>query len=651
MSKPTLIGDFLHRIKRPIELKSNEKYKLVTVKLKHKGVVLREEKLGSEIKSKMYRVMSGDFILSGIDARNGAFGIVPRELDGAIVTNDFWYFDIDEDVVDKHFFLELTSTKWFDEICRKGSDGTTQRIRLQKNKFFDQTVFLPSLDRQREFVDRFKKFKAGKAPLGEEILFQKELLEKLRLQILQEAIEGKLTEDWRVDNPNSDLGNGLNKYLGCQKTRPEKTTKKKRQKQLPPITTDDIPFSLPKGWQCARIGELFEVVRGSSPRPKGDPRYWTKQETPYHWISIADFNAYGKSGVLRGSKEYLTEEGTRFSREVMIGDLLIACSGSVGKSIMSGINGYIYDGLMAIRNIQEPTVRDFLNLFLKFKEKQTHLLASGATWQNINTEILNNYVVALPPLAEQREIVSKVDRLFCYCDQLDRLIAECQSNKDRLTQAVLREAFATTPDIEGVITKESPENIISSKPDRVDYYKRTLLAAEIVSQLHEEPTLGHLKLQKLIFLCQKTQDMQLPTNFLQQAAGPYDPRMARSIDKQLRDKKWFDYRKGELNKYKPLDEAGSHKGDFEKYFADDLSAISRIIDLFRRARSEEMEAVATLYACWEELLQSGNEVSNELLTTKFYAWSEQKSRFPVEKLEKTISWMTDNGIVPAREAS
>lgn len=129
----TLIGDFLLRIRRPINLIASKKYKLVTIKMNHKGVVLREEKLASNIKSKMYKVNEGDFILSGIDARNGAFGIVPKELDGAIVTNDFWYFDIDEDVVDKHFFLELTTTQWFDEICRKGSDGTTQRIRLQKN--------------------------------------------------------------------------------------------------------------------------------------------------------------------------------------------------------------------------------------------------------------------------------------------------------------------------------------------------------------------------------------------------------------------------------------------------------------------------------------------------------------------------------------
>ena len=76
MSNPVLIGDFLHRIRRPIDLDPASRYKLVTVKLYHKGVVLREEKLGSEIKSKMYQVKEGDFILSGIDARNGAFGIV-----------------------------------------------------------------------------------------------------------------------------------------------------------------------------------------------------------------------------------------------------------------------------------------------------------------------------------------------------------------------------------------------------------------------------------------------------------------------------------------------------------------------------------------------------------------------------------------------
>ena len=77
MAKEYLIEDILTRIKRPIELEDNKEYELVTIRSKHRGVVPRGAKKGFEIKSNMYKVKSGDFILSGIDARHGAFGIIP----------------------------------------------------------------------------------------------------------------------------------------------------------------------------------------------------------------------------------------------------------------------------------------------------------------------------------------------------------------------------------------------------------------------------------------------------------------------------------------------------------------------------------------------------------------------------------------------
>ena len=101
------INDFLFRKRIPVDIDPETEYSLVTIKLYHKGVVLREKKKGALLGSKMYRVSMGDFILSGIDARNGAFGIVPEELDGAIVTNDFWYFDVDETKVKRDFFMIL----------------------------------------------------------------------------------------------------------------------------------------------------------------------------------------------------------------------------------------------------------------------------------------------------------------------------------------------------------------------------------------------------------------------------------------------------------------------------------------------------------------------------------------------------------------
>jgi len=85
------IGDILERRKTLIEIKADEEYKLVTVKLYHKGVTLRKVVQGSALSSsKMHSVKAGEFILSGIDARHGAFGIIPAELEGAVVSNDFW---------------------------------------------------------------------------------------------------------------------------------------------------------------------------------------------------------------------------------------------------------------------------------------------------------------------------------------------------------------------------------------------------------------------------------------------------------------------------------------------------------------------------------------------------------------------------------
>ena len=173
------ISDCLNRIRRPVEIEDEKEYTLVTVRLWHGGVVERCVKSGNEIRAKrMYEVKSGDFILSGIDARNGAFGIVPPELDGAVVTNDFWYFDVNTDVILKELFLALTRTKWFDHICRVGSDGTTQRIRLQKDKFFNQKIDLPRIEEQPGLLSKFESYEMTNACIRDKINKQKALLSK-----------------------------------------------------------------------------------------------------------------------------------------------------------------------------------------------------------------------------------------------------------------------------------------------------------------------------------------------------------------------------------------------------------------------------------------------------------------------------------------
>lgn len=91
------IGDFLKRNKTQITVKDDVVYKRVTIKIRNGGVIQRDEEVGKNIGTKkQYVVSEGQFILSKIDARNGAMGIIPRELDGAIVTQDFLPYDIDK---------------------------------------------------------------------------------------------------------------------------------------------------------------------------------------------------------------------------------------------------------------------------------------------------------------------------------------------------------------------------------------------------------------------------------------------------------------------------------------------------------------------------------------------------------------------------
>lgn len=432
------IGEFLHRIKRPIALDSNKKYKLVTIKMKHNGVVLRHEKSGSEIKSKMYQVKTGDFILSGIDARNGAFGIVPPELNGAIVTNDFWYFNIDEAIVEKHFFLELTTTQWFDEICRKGSDGTTQRIRLQKNKFFNQTVLIPHIKEQNSFISIFKLLKNDNNLLKQELTHQQTLLKKLRQQILQEAIEGKLTKEWRVKNPVVEHASELLKRIKAEKGQLILDKKIKKQKPLAEIADDDKPFELPDGWSWCRLGNYAMFERGKfSIRPRNDPSCFGGS---YPFIQIGSLDSFGS--IITKFKQTLNEKGLSASKLFEKGTIAVAIvGGTIGNLGILGKEMCFPDSMVGVRPKKLTCQKYILMLLQHYQPYLRELSYQMAGQPNIKLPTINNLICALPPLPEQKAIVTKVENLLSVCDDLEKEITENQIHAGDLMQAVLREAF------------------------------------------------------------------------------------------------------------------------------------------------------------------------------------------------------------------
>lgn len=147
------LGEILIRRKRQITIDDTEYYKRVTIRLNNNGVALRDRQLGEQIGTKIqFRVREGDFLISKIDARNGAFGVVPASCEDAIITGNFWTFDVNQSLSSARYLYWLAKSRMFLNFCIKASEGTTNRRYLQEDAFSQLPISLPPLAEQQRLV-------------------------------------------------------------------------------------------------------------------------------------------------------------------------------------------------------------------------------------------------------------------------------------------------------------------------------------------------------------------------------------------------------------------------------------------------------------------------------------------------------------------
>jgi len=185
------------------------------------------------------------------------------------------------------------------------------------------------------------------------------------------------------------------------------------------------------------------------------------------------------------------------------------------------------------------------------------------------------------------------------------------------------------------------------------FFKRVTLAAEIASQMHAEPTFGRIKFQKLIYLCEHAASMNLNDRYVKQAAGPFDNKFMHSIVTQFKKNKWFDVetkQDGKYNRsvYVPMEKAEEYKKYYNSYFKNEHEKIQYIIDLFKTAKTDTTEIVATLYACALELMSDCEKIEEADLFRKFFEWSKEKSRFSEDTVSTTWAWMQEKNIIPLK---
>jgi hypothetical protein len=186
--------------------------------------------------------------------------------------------------------------------------------------------------------------------------------------------------------------------------------------------------------------------------------------------------------------------------------------------------------------------------------------------------------------------------------------------------------------------------------NRQIYFKRIVLAAEIANQLHEEPTFGRVKFQKLVYLCEHVAALNLQQRYAKQTAGPFDNKFMHSIEKEFQNHKWFEVIKKidkgmNLTKYIPMSNCEQYKNYYHSYFGNVSEKIDHIIQLFRKPKTDFAEISATLFYCNIELQETNQIYSEEILLKLFFEWSDRKKRFTQSEVLTIWKWMKEKSLI------
>lgn len=381
------IGNLIRRSKVKTTIKDEVLYKRVTVRLYNKGVVQRDKVLGKTIRTKnQYYIKAGQFIMSKIDARNGAFGIVPQELDGAAITQDFLAFDINKKKVLPAFFILLTQSHEFRNLCQKASSGTTGRQRIDEKTFLSFEVPSLELEEQERLVQSYQiKIQISENKEKEAIDIHREidqiLLDRLNLPQIDKSIDRKKFQvfhykdliRWDIYSSDITILNGLN--------------------------NSKYPISL--------LGTEFRFIR----------RGWSKKnykDATFNYIELGGVDPI--EGITTFQEVEINNAPSRASQTVREGDLIIGTTRPYLKRIAiipKKYSGFVCSSGFSVIEVSPKYNLEYLKyyLFSEYGIEQLKNSMTGALYPAITEEKLKELLIPIPPLEVQIEIANMIQKL------------------------------------------------------------------------------------------------------------------------------------------------------------------------------------------------------------------------------------------------
>ena len=298
-------------------------------------------------------------------------------------------------------------------IFKTQSSGTAQKgfyIRQVNNLL----IPLPPLVEQKRIVEKLdnvlaniEKLKSSEEKLS---ILQKNFPDKLKKSILQSAIQGKLTEQLATDDNVEDLLQAIKE----EKERLIKEKKIKKQKPLPEITEEEIPFTIPENWKWIRLGEIVSILGDGL---HGTPIYDESGE--YYFIN--GNNLLEEKIIIKSTTKKVSQiEYEKYKKNLNKDTMLVSINGTIGNVAFYDNEKVMLGKSVCYFNLLKNVNKKYLKYifysvyFIKYVNK----MATGSTIKNLSLKAMNLFIIPLPPLAEQKRIVEKLDKLLADIEEL-----------------------------------------------------------------------------------------------------------------------------------------------------------------------------------------------------------------------------------------
>ncbi len=394
-----LLEEVLEQRKEFIKIDENTVYKRPRVQVRVQGIVLRDEVPGSVIKTKRQQLCRPqDFLVAEIDAKMGGFGVVPDELEGAIVSSHYFLFEINTSKLDPGFLDFYVKMPEF--IAQIEARGSTNYASIRPAQVLTYQIPLPTLPEQRAIAAALRTMRAARDATALVLQQAKELKRSLMRHLFTYG-PVSVQDAGKVELQETEIG------------------------------------MMPKNWEAETIGTNFRITSGSTPS-RAKPEYWNGK---IPWVKTGEVH-YQEITV---TEEYITELALEETAVKLIpkGTLLMAMYGqgvTRGRVALLGLEATINQACAAFIPKNRKVVDDYFFHVLNYKYEDIRAMGHGAHQTNLNAQIIRDFVIPVPSSQDQENIASSIMQANKKIETLESRV----SALDDLFQSMLKNMMSGT---------------------------------------------------------------------------------------------------------------------------------------------------------------------------------------------------------------